>query len=86
MTMDRWLDMFWTRTWFQKHSSQGLTELGRPSYGGLSERYHFTLPFDINNTGQVVGESPKNQGIRCAFITGQDGKGMRDLGPRGRIL
>ena len=58
----------------------GFDGIGTTELGGLSERYHFTLPFDINNTGQVVGESPNNQGIRRAFITGQDGTGMRDLG------
>ncbi len=61
------------------HNGVGITELG-----SLSETSpQSTRPYGINNAGQVVGESPNNEGNRRAFITGPDGMGMRDLGTLG---
>jgi probable HAF family extracellular repeat protein len=45
--------------------------------GGCSEAH------DINEAGQVVGESHRADGLPHAFITGPDGMGMRDLGMLG---
>jgi probable HAF family extracellular repeat protein len=39
--------------------------------------------FDINDAGQVVGDSDTAEGNTHAFITGPDGRGMRDLGTLG---
>ncbi|HKX53165.1 MAG TPA: HAF repeat-containing protein, partial [Nitrosospira sp.] len=46
---------------------------------------------DINNAGQVVGESRTSDGRHAAFITGPDGEGMADLNslvdlPQGVVL
>lgn len=39
-----------------------------------------TSPRSLNNSGQVVGYYNNEEGIRHAFITGDDGKGTKDIG------
>jgi probable HAF family extracellular repeat protein len=44
---------------------------------------NWSRAFDINDAGQVVGQTSTAEGDWHAFITGSDGMGMRDLGTLG---
>ena len=44
---------------------------------------NFSRAYDINEAGQVVGQSYMAGGDHRAFITGPNGVGMRDLGTLG---
>ena len=57
-------------------NSKTVTDLG--TLGGAE-----SVAFGVNEAGQVVGYSYTAGGARHAFITGDDGMGMRDLGTLG---
>src|SRR5687768_10259237 len=61
------------RAYFIDLNDRSVTELG--SLGG-----EHTVPWALNDSGQVVGNSWTANGQFHAFITGPDGVGMRDLG------
>jgi probable HAF family extracellular repeat protein len=64
----------------------GFDGVGITYLRGLRTIRSFTLPSDINNAGNIVGESATVEGNRHAFISGPDDAGMRNLGtlPGGR--
>ncbi|SFH42841.1 probable extracellular repeat, HAF family [Nitrosospira sp. Nsp14] len=58
-------------------NGRGMTNLGP------FEEYSLSHAYDINNTGQVVGDlSVRSDQVSHAFITGPNGMGMKSLGGR----
>jgi len=55
-------------------NGRGMTNIGP------FEEYTLSHAYDINNTGQVVGDLSGSDSIFYAFITGPNGMGMRSLG------